>query len=355
MIAAMALQERPDGQGVGRAELAGGGDKLGASPPVTPLDGLVTHGRGLGGNRGSSEDEASSSGRSGLATPDRAEGDQQGSASAEPRLQPSPRRTPGRDAAVQTCDDGGEEVSAAEAARCLQIALRFAQQQQSKPGAKLAAAVQTLATFVDLHGRPRPQQRRVRRSKPAGDKEERHKKRLTASQKQLLKQQVPEDFVVSDAISVKPAGAGELSTPRFKAASMLAVADVDDELEDTSDEAFGILHRPREQQERDAHKHAFDGPSRPGRSPRGVSGVSGASPQAVAPLSLAGAGGQRAPIRAPDPDDWEVVAPSKRKAGKKNCIVLRKTKRKRNRIEETEQERKLLRAAVFGRVASRAV
>ena len=51
MIAAMALQERPDGQGVGRAEL-GGGDKLGASPPVTPLEGLVTHGRGLGGNRG---------------------------------------------------------------------------------------------------------------------------------------------------------------------------------------------------------------------------------------------------------------------------------------------------------------
>ena len=85
----------------------------------------------------------------------------------------------------------------------------------------------------------------MRRSKPAGDKEERHKKRLTASQKQLLKQQVPEDFVVSDAISVKPAGAGELSTPRFKAASMLAVADADDELEDTSDEAFGILHRAR--------------------------------------------------------------------------------------------------------------
>ena len=60
MIAAMALQERPDGQGVGRSELGGSGDKLGASPPVTPLDGLVTHGRGLGGNRGSSEDEASS-------------------------------------------------------------------------------------------------------------------------------------------------------------------------------------------------------------------------------------------------------------------------------------------------------
>ena len=284
-------------------------------------------------------------------------------------------------------DAEGLQPSAAEAARCLRVALRFAQQQARnapKPSARLAMAITTLATFVETQAaaaeraRPPPAKSShlvVRRgnvklaSKPAGDATSRpdpvskpkppkdEKKKLTDAERRLLEQQIPDSFVLSDALSAKTVGATDLSTPRFKATSAYSAGTGSDadgsDLEDTSDAVYEAMHRPRERAERTAHKEVFQSTrALSGRSPRagpaasprtspraGATNADRARAAVVAPLSLDGS--------TEEPDDWEVLG---RKSGT-NQIVLRKL-RKRRQDDDGERERKLLRAAVYAHVSS---
>ncbi|MDA8532026.1 hypothetical protein N9K45_00205 [bacterium] len=327
----------------------------------------------------------------GVATPDRV--NEAASPSSEKLSGRSSDRT---SVGVQVeADAEGLEPSATEAARCLRVALRFTQQQARnapKPSARLAMAIKTLATFVETQAaaeraRPPPAKsshRVVRRSniklaakpaaklaidatsrpehasKPKPPKDD--KKKLTAAEKRLLEQQIPDSFVLSDALSAKTVGATDLSTPRFKATSTLCVAGSSDadgsDLEDTSDAVYEAMHRPRERDERTAHKEVFQSTrALPGRSPRagpaasprtspraGATNAERAQAAVVAPLSL---DGPAAPSPAAEPDDWEVLG---RRSGT-NQIVLRKL-RKRHQEDDGERERKLLRAAVFAHVSS---
>ena len=419
---------------VGQAE-DGGPDKLACSPPVTPLerqpssdpggrgdddedgedDGLrmeaslspvasrgdvtsevldpsVSGSQVRAGGAGdeplpcrSDDDEGGSDAEpeNGVATPDRREDE---GAAAEPQPQPQLQPPAHQHARREVGTQAGEEdanPSAAEAARCLRVALRFTQQQAQaapKPSAKLAMAIQTLAAFVETQAAAAEEELRraqaakrshrapTKRSatKPAADgakpsKDDR--KKLTPAEKRLLDQVIPEDWVVSDAIKLTGGGAIDLSTPRFRrpnkvaaVASLPGLTD-DGHLEDLSDAAFEIMHRPKEAVEREAHKVLFQ-PTRgqPARSPRASPasspqtgpGGSGRAP-VVAPLNLGGSSVTQ--TVATEPDDWEVVpVGGGRKAGS-NRIVLRKM-RKRRPEDDGERERKLLRAAVFGKFAA---
>lgn len=366
--------------------------KLASSPPVTPLERQRLLAGEVTGHVEPERSAASSSAAapaaqpegSGVATPDRV------NEAAAPSCDGlGSKKLSGRsDVAVQV-DEDRLEPTAADAARCLRVALLFTQQQAHhapKPSAQLALAIKTLATFVETaeaaerarappakraravvrRGNPKPtggaRDRPDPALKPKAPKEE--KDTLTAAEKRLLEleQQIPDTFVVSDAISAKTAAASDLFTPRFKATSAHAAVDVSEadqsHLEDTSDAVFEAMHRPRERDERAAHKDLFQ-PTRaqPSRSPRAGSAASPrASPRAgttnaegahaaVAPLSLDGPAGPS--TSAEEPDDWEVLG---RRSGT-NRIVLRKM-RKRRHEDVGERERKLLRAAVFANVSS---
>jgi hypothetical protein len=351
---------------------------------VRAAGGPTSVGRGGSGRAGEKRhDEATSSDveseHSGVATPDRVE---EGASPSAADAQLASRTSERSSVGTQVGEDvDGLEPSAAEASRCLRVALRFAQQQirsAPKPSARLASAIQTLAAFVETQAaaeQPKPPpakrpHRAIRRNavKPAADPSSRpegatkakagkdDRKKLTTAEKRLLDQAIPDTFVVSDAISAKTVGATDLSTPRFKAASvgsLVGTTEAEDEnLEDTGDAVFEALHRPRERVEREAHKSLFQ-PTRaqPARSPRAgpaaapspVSTAAGARGQVsvVAPLSLDSSAVQTATA---EPDDWEVVG---RRSGS-NRITLRKM-RKRRPEDNGERERKLLRAAVFAK------
>lgn len=386
----------------GEGALGGGSEgKLAGSPPVTPLERQqLLQGRegavparlqiihpaselhGPAADAGSDDAREASERAQGVATPDRVE-----EAASPPPADAVAAKLAGRGSerssvGVQV-DEGadGSQPSAAEAARCLRVALRFTQQRvlgAPKPSARLAVAINTLAAFVETQAaaervQPPPAKtnhRVVRRnnvklavdvsarpdtgakSKPEKD----DKKKLTVAEKRLLEQEIPDTFVVSDAICAKTVGASDLSTPRFKAASAFSPADASEadasRLEDTSDAPFEAMHRPHERNERAAHKNLFQ-PTRaqPGRSPRAGPA---ASPRAgaatgdrgrasvVAPLNL---GCSAAQASTAEPDDWEVLG---RRSGS-NQVVLRKM-RKRRPEDAGERERKLLRAAVFANV-----
>ena len=358
--------------------------KLASSPPVTPLErqrllaGAVTQQASSSAAAPAAQAESS-----GVATPDRVN-----EAAAPSCDGVGSKKLSGRsDVAVQV-EEERLEPTAADAARCLRVALLFTQQQAPhapKPSAQLALAIKTLATFVETaeaaeRARAPPAKRAravVRRSnpKPAGDASDRpdpapkpkapkeEKGTLTAAEKRLLEleQQIPDTFVVSDAISAKTVAASDLFTPRFKATAANAAVDSFEadrsHLEDTSDAVFEAMHRPRERDERAAHKDLFQPtrpqPSRspragpaasPRASPRAFGATGEGAPAAVAPLSLDGPAAQSTSA---EPDDWEVLG---RRSGT-NQIVLRKM-RKRRHEGAGERERKLLRAAVFANVSS---
>ena len=388
------LERQPAGGGAvsggarsGHDDLDGDDDRMTSLSPVTTRAD-VTVGEssatavragedavGLEKTTGRADEEGGSDAEpeNGVATPDRRE-DEGAAVSSAAEPQPPATRPARSDVGTQAGEDGADP-SAAEAARCLRVALRFTQQQAQaapKPSAKLAMAIQTLAAFVESQAVAAAEE--VRRaqaakrshraptkrsaSKPAADgakasKEDR--KKLTPAEKRLLAQVIPEDWVVSDAINIRGGGAIDLSTPRFRRPTKVACATSlpsltnDGDLEGLSDAAFEIMHRPKEAVEREAHKVLFQ-PTRgqPARSPRASpaqTGLGGAP--VVAPLNLGGSSATQ--TVATEPDDWEVVDGG-RKPGS-NRIVLRK-KRKRHPEDDCERERKLLRAAVYGKAAS---